>query len=402
MRGVFFRLYSVAFLLDGAAMLGFTVSPFFIFDHLGGGPLMSGTVGALQSAGYAVACMCVARWAVNPHTAMRRAMIGCIIYSLCFSLAPAFRSPVPYAALTIASIVGMALVWPALQAWFGAEPDPYVRARRLSGFQVAWSTGMAVGPVVGGPLYDLDYRLPYAVILGLGVIVLAIMASLPHEEAYHARRPKKPAAGSAAPPAAPIGLAHLRTAWLACGIANSITGATSYVFAKRVAELNDAGALTFLWNPVQGLGPATQFSLLIGCLSLARAATFGVMGRSAFWHGRFSVLLALQLATGIGLLVMGITHSLAVMLLCCLLTGINAGAAFYTGLSYSIEEPLHKNRRAAINEVAVGSGGFLGCLLFGLAGERFGTAWTFRMALPFILCAIALEAAAFRFWRRRA
>ena len=52
-----YRLCLAAFLLDAAVGIVITAMPFFAYDILGGAETMSGTIGAIASAAYAVACL---------------------------------------------------------------------------------------------------------------------------------------------------------------------------------------------------------------------------------------------------------------------------------------------------------------------------------------------------------
>ncbi len=394
------RIYLFAFLMDGALMVGFTPAPFYIFDHLGGGAAMSGAITAFQFGLYAVACLLSSRFLTRSEHSLRYALIGLTLYAVLFPASLLVRSPYFFGAMTVIRFGSMALAWPPTQPWMGGAPDPKRMKRSVAIYNISWTLGLALGALVGGPLYDYDYRLPFLVVFLLSAIGFALLATLPHERAYHAQ------AATSTPsliPAQPIARAYLYCSWIANLIACALLGSSRAVFAKRVEELVDQGALYLFTNAESGIPilaqiaeiirsrAATQFAWLIFATCTARAIAFLTLGHTRWWQGRYTFLLTFQILAAAAFWVMGSTHSLATMLLCYVMLGINGGIGYFASLHCSLSDPVHKQSRAAIHESMVGLGNFTGALAFGLLAMWFGTTWPFTYTPLLILTALLAQ-----------
>ncbi len=392
------RICLVGFLLDFAVMIGLTAMPFYVFNHLGGGAAMSGSFGAVQASAYAVTCILAAGLVSRTHNGLTLALMGMLVFTICFSTIPLSKSVLLCGGITVFSFVGMGLIWPALHSWVGAEPDPALRAKYMSWFNLSWSFGFAVSPLFAGPLYDLDYRLPFAVLFVLGMACVLILRTMPHEKTYFAEATPEMMDARAGHDRASE--AHLHAAWCATFAANALIGVTRCVYPKRVDDLVAAGQLQLFLEdiPAEFLrhAAATKFSWLAGALALSTAITFIVLGKTSFWRHRFQVLFALQALSAAAFWALGTTRSLAVMMCCFVIVGVTLGVAFFSSAYYSLANPEHKHRRASINEGAVGLGGFVGSILFGYAVQQWGVALPFRLTPLFIALAVALQWALLR------
>lgn len=395
-----YRVYLFAFLLDAALMVGFAPAPFYMFDHLGGGAAMSGTVTAFQFGLYAVACLVSSRLLAQSQNSLRYALIGLTMYAVLFPASLLVRSPYFFGAMTVAGFASLSLVWPATQSWIGGEPDPKRMKRSVAIYNISWTLGLALGALAGGPLYDYDYRLPFLVVFVLAAIGFGLLASLPHERAYHAQ----PATSSPSLiPAQPISRAYLYNSWIANLVGCALIGSSRAVFAKRVEELVDQGSLFLFSNAESGIPflaaiadiirskAATQFAWLVFAMCAARALAFLTLGSTRWWQGRFSFLVLFQILAAGAFWVMGSTHSLAVMGICYLVLGVNGGVGYFASLHCSLSDPAHKRSRAAVHESMVGLGNFTGGLAFGLFAMWFGTTWPFRYTPLFILAALLAQ-----------
>jgi predicted MFS family arabinose efflux permease len=130
--------------------------------------------------------------------------------------------------------------------------------------------------------------------------------------------------------------------------------------------------------------------------SLFTAITFLVLGRTSAWKHRFELMVGAQVAAALGLHVLGWTDSLLIMVICSIIGGANLGLGFFAATYYSLASARKKHGRLAINEAAVGFGGFLGSLAFGLLAERYGVAPPFVYSPLLIVAAIGLQYALLR------
>ncbi len=383
-------------------MSGTTALPFYLYDHLNEGPLASGTIGALQAACYAGTCLLSAGVLRRSKRFLPWALTGGTIFTLCYSIAPLFPATWFAAATTIGSMVGMALVWPAFQAYVGSEPASGLRHRRMALYNFSWSAGLAVGALLGGPLYDLHYLLPFAALFLMGVTAIGLLLSLPRE-AEHA-----PAESSEESRLAEGGRAqsiqtYLYAAWVANFVAFGALNVVRAVFPKRIDEVVASGSLTLFTAPVPaGWQAATVFSVMPFVLCLVSAVLMPWFGLRRFWRNRFWPVVLSQIATAGSLWVLGTTHSLALMVLSAMVIGVNSALCFIVSQHWSIADPALKHRRAAVHEGANGLGGFTWALGYGIAAQALGTSWPFQASIVWGVALVLLQLALIARGRRLA
>ena len=397
------RICYAAFLLDLSVMMGITAMPFLVRDRLGGNEAMSGTFGAAQGMAYAVICLVSTGFVSRSKNGLIWATVGLVAYTLLYGLMPMTTNPLVCGASFALSVGMLALVWPALHAWVGAEPDPSVRARLMGRLNVAWSSGFAIGPLFAGPLYDVDYRLPFVLMFGLAVIALILVRSLPHEdhhfepateELLHSRADHDRTSET-----------YLYVAWSGVVVASALATAARAVYAIPFADMVDSGQLRFLFEETPAgiltRGAATKFSWLSFAMALATMLAFLAMGRTTWWRHRLSVLFVFQTASAGAFWVLGSTRSFVIMAGCMMILGAAWGVAFFSSLYYSLADPKHKHRRAAINESVIGIGGFAGSLACGWLAARYTLSLPFHWAPVVVVLAMGIQALLLRHRLRR-
>lgn len=365
--------------------------PFFVFDYLFGGAMMTGLFAGVTAAGYASTSLVSSRFVARARNGLSWAMAGVIGFTIFMCAMPVFRMPWLCGALFAMSFMMTALVWPAFHSYVGAEHLLDKRARNMGVLNIGWSVGGAVGPFLAGPLYVLDYRLPFGLIFILAAAVAVILIIIPEERRYY---------GQAAAEVLQLRAAHdkaseafLLSAWCATFASHICVGATRSIFPKRLDDIIAAGELRLLFEaePLAFLNAAapTRFSWLAVAMGLATGLIFLFFGRSGWWHHRFSLLAGIQVLTAAAMWTLGYTHSLLIMLICFSIIGANLGVAFFSSGFYGMANPLHKHKRAAINEGVVGMGGLVGGIGFALVVEQAGIAAPFY-GMPLLMAIIIL------------
>lgn len=389
-------MYLAAFLLDFSVAIGLTAMPFFIYERLNGGVALSGAVGAVQMAVYALGCFLSAGFVSRAGNCLHLALLGVAVFALLFATLPWVSTSALCIVAASAPFLGLALAWPAMQAWLGQEPDPVARARHLAGFNIATAFGFTFSPLLAGPLYDADFRLPFIALAGLCVLVLGLIASLSRVDA-HPRAEQGEQDNAQDPGASQITVGLLYASWAATFTANGLFAAVRSVYPMRVKELATSGTLTVFgdFRPalLDTVGPATTYSWLAFLLSLATVVCFAILGRTHAWRGRLSLLIAGQLAAAAAFALLSHARSLAVMILCFAVVGANYGVCFFASLYYSLAHAQTRHKRAAINEGVLGAGGFAGGIGLGYAAESAGITDAFQWTPLFVLLAIAVQAA---------
>lgn len=399
------RHYLTAFLLDFAAAGGLTAVPLFVITQLGGGARMSGVIGGTQAVAYALVSLLIsAPFATHARSGRGWVMVGIPAFAVLFCLSPLIRNAYLYGAVSAVGVGCLALVWPAIWASIGAHSSPKVRARRIGYYNVSWSAGAVLGPLLVAPLYDVDYRLPFVCVFAVACSALLVE--------WMADRGDLPATAPSGPRSEMdvrsdrASDVYLYSAWCASFLVWLYVGAAQSVYVKHLEELIGAARLSVFLESSAGHVPALGFAALFACLtftmSLSRAAVFLFMGRFHFWQHRFSVSVALQVAAAGTFWVLSVTHSLAILTLCFAILGAASGGCFAASVNYSLANPLYRRRRAALNEATVGAGVFIGAMGFGLLAGRFGIIVPFRYAPLAVVPAVLCQYLLLRYGARRA
>lgn len=373
------RICLAAFILDAALMVMLTAMPFFIYDHLDGSVSIPGVIGATQSILYAVICISISGWMNRNNHSMKIAAFGAFYYCAGSAAAVLWPGIAGFGVMSIFAIMGMSIVWPSLHGWLGANPDPQLRARGMGRFNVSWSTGLAIGPLIGGFLYDFHPYAPFIALFCMGCACFALLWGMPQEENYYTTLADAPAPDWASH--AERSERFLMCAWIANGMAWALVGVTRLIFTKRVDELVKLGELRLFAEaapPAYLLENAASIYATIAFLLAAMSAVvFGLMGKTRHWQHRFRYLAGLQIGSAAAFCILGYTNSLAVMSLAFMVIGALSGAAFFSSSYYGMANYARRRQRASINEVFVGIGSFAGPMGVGLLAEFYGVRTTF-------------------------
>jgi MFS family permease len=393
-----------AFLLDFAVSCGLVATPFFAYEHFKAGPGVTGTVGAMQMALYAVGCLVSAQFMRGGHHGVGWAFGGVTTFALLYCLVPATGDQFTFGLVASVPFLGLALAWPAMQAWIGGEPNPEARARHLSGFNTATAFGFTLSPLVAGPLFDLDHRIPFAALAMLCTAVVALLLSLLVGTA-RSRDDGHNDDSDASQSSVSVDTGLLYASWCATLTANGLVTAVRSVYPMRIESLSSNRELTLVgsFRPswIESVGAATSFSWLAFLLSLGTVVCFMILGRTSSWQRRFELIVAGQVAAAVSFTLLGHARSLALQMICFVVVGANFGLCFFSSLHYSLAAATEKHRRAAINEGALGVGGFIGGVGVGYFAERSGVTHAFLWTPVAVCAAVCLQVLLLKRYRTR-
>ncbi len=386
------KVYGAAFFMDCAAIMGVTVTPFIIFNQLGGGATASGAVTAFQNVAFGGACLLMAPLLALSRRTLWWAFMAALAFAVLYPVACLFRTVALYGLFVVLAHGTLSLYWPALHSWLGGVPDLERRRRYMAGFNVAWTLGILAGPAIAGQLYAYGYRLPFLGILAGALVAAAFVARLPEEKRNDA------AEGDPSPfPQEPFHVTEtmIYPVWMANAFSGALIGACIAVFSKRLNDLVLDNALVFGWwgtSPLDaGLDAPRLFSYLVSLMALSRTAVFFLFGRTDRWKGRIGYLLALQALCGAAFWVLGTSERYIPMAGCFLLLGTLGGTSYFASQYYSTANYLRKHHRAALHEGTVALGSAFGAFGYGLLADRLGTTWPFRFTPVLAACIIVLE-----------
>ncbi len=395
-------MYAAAFLLDFSVAAALTAVPFLLAGRLGGGARLLGAVGALQMGLYSGGCLVSSLLIPRAGNTLAFALMAVGIFALLLFLTPFLDNTTACAAAACLPFLGLSLAWPAMQSWLGREPDAGERARHVGGFNTATALGFMASPLAAGPLYDFHFHAPFLLLFGCCITVIALLASLPSGTpeasgpACNTGSIDKNASYSLTP-----GL--LYASWLATFTANGLVSALRSLYPMQISALSESGNILLAFGLpcpfLDRFGPATLFSWMAFLLSFSTVACFILLGRTSGWKHRFSWTAASQMLAAFCVLLLGHTHSIAVMFLCFAVAGANYGLCFFASLYYSLACAPSAHRRAAVNEGALGAGGFAGAMGLGYAASATNLTTAFIWAPVAVLAAVALQYGLLRKYR---
>ena len=360
-------LYLISFLLDasfGAAALCIPL----LAMRLGGTYDDLGAIGAVAAFLYCVGAIVLGR--LSDRIGYRRSLIAAALASsLCVYSYPASTRVVHLICLVGVARFALSGFWPPMQAWLGSGKDRRELLRTLGGFNICWSLGVMVGPLIGGRLYAIDESWPFTLAAAAAGLVFVLLLLV---------RVKETAGSSRGYETAPVASARrfLRVAWVANFATFFATGAVRSLFPKLASDL--------------GILP-TPLGQLMALIGVAQLGTFFIVSRTERWQFRLAPLVATQCLGIAGLLALAAGSSPQVFMLSMLAQGVLAGVTFTSSLFYSLYAGGPGGRRAGPHEAILGSGFLFGPILGGLAAEHMGPRAPYVLSAAVILLAIAVE-----------
>lgn len=361
------RLALTAFCCDLALYLVMTALPFRILA-MGGASWQLGLIPALYAAPYALLALAAGRFS-DRSPRHRLIRLGATIAALGAAwLGLTQNATTLFLSIPILS-VGLALVWPSVQAAFSELARGQQLSRAVGLYNLSWSSGKGLGFLLGGLLMDgIGAGGVHALAAAsLGVAALAV----PKLE-----RPGRHVVESedGTTRNAKTQQAFRRSAWIANGAAFGL-GAT----------LNHHLPQLFVST---GFSPSF-FGLFLGLIFLTQTLSFALLSRSVAWHyARLPLGIALTVAAILALLLTRLDQAAAI-LACAPLLGAALGFCYQSSLYYSLHAPLDRGKQAGVHEASLGIASAAIPFLGGVVASHFELA-----SAPFGLAAAAVLIAA--------
>lgn len=325
---------------------------------------MLGTIGPLC---YTVACLFTGRMAdrFRPKWMM---LLGGVLYG-------AFYVAIVYAKgiWQIAVVVGLGgasigLFWPPLAAWIAEGRDRKALARALGGYNVAWCTGVLFGPLVGGVLFEADYRLPFWGSAAVAWLLMGFLLAI-----SGGQRDSTSAVQEVASEEEPVqDRRMLYAVWIANFASYFIVGAVRNLFPKLATEL--------------GIEPKT-LGVLMAVIPLAQLGTFVYFRKANGSHNRIERLMIAQVLAIGGMALILVSRGVWLFAMGFVLSGVLIGASYSLSLFHSLYGQVQKGANSGLNESIVGGGILVGPFVGGWAAGHFG------LKAPYVLCGTLLAVA---------
>jgi len=257
-----------------------------------------------------------------------------------------------YVLYTVAFVVGVAnaLYWPVIEAWVGEEVSGRDLVRDIGSYNIFFSMGLALGPLVsavlqywsGGTDAGGDLFAPILFGLGLAVAILLFIIlrpALTHDQLAELRRRQ------ALAPASPRSRRFLYAGWLANFVAWCGVGIVRFLLPALTDSLSlGESTLGILWGVFYGswtLGfvvwrswtgwPYRQAPLLLNQL-------IGAAGLGCLWLARDAVTLGVGLA----------------------LFGLGVTGPYVSSIFYGLDRYWDKGTKSGLHETVLAGGMLLG------------------------------------------
>jgi MFS family permease len=266
-------------------------------------------------------------------------------------------------ALAALNGLGMAIFWPAFQAWIAESQNGSGLARNIGSFNMSWTASHLIGPTLAGFLFALNPRSPFWLAGALCILLFLTMRASAYERTpqFH----KKIESLSPESEESRQGRNFLYAIWIANFASFFILGNARYQFPKLAREMT--------------MSPYV-IGLLMSCIGLAQFLGFFFLRGSERWHFNKFYLLGAQLLAAAGLLLIYSFSRQWVFALSFIMLGLCASLTYYSSLYYTVRLMKRKGKGTGLHESILGSGVVLGPLLGGIVAHTVG------LRAPYILC----------------
>jgi len=366
------------------AMLGLGLV-FYLREVQGASKSQIGAFYGLWFSGYAVGCL-----VVRPITDRFRPRYLLVVSCLCASVLP--LAILYGGSLFLTCVFGVvmgvsgSLFWPPLAGWLSSELEGADLGKVMSRFNLAWSTGAIIGPLLGGWLSERAAALPVysASVLSLltAVLIAGAAVALPR-----VRGDPYTAIGNGAPHAAVGRATRLRySAWVGVFTAYCVLGMLAAIFPVSAKE-------------DLGIGKSV-IGLLVFSQALCRTAGFGILGHTTFWHYRGSQMLLPQLGI-LGCLVAMIYAGRPLTIAPVLgLIGLLGSLSYFNSMFHGIAGSSNRAARSALHESLLGVGHISGAVLGGVLYQHYSVVAAYLTCAAIVVVGVAAQAV-ISIWAKR-
>ncbi len=355
----------VPFWMDLSASIFYLAAPLVVID-LGGNPIELGLIGTITASVHMLLANLAGR--LSDRFGRRRLMIaGPLIFGISCLLMTQMGKVMGVLGLAALNGLGMAIFWPAFQAWIAESPNGEGLARNIGSFNMSWTASHLIGPTLSGVLFALSPRLPFWVAAVLCILLFLVMRVSAVERAP---QPQKEIVSL--PPEseeANHGRTFLYAIWIGNFASFFIVGNARYQFPKLAWEM--------------AMSPYV-IGLLMSCIGLAQFLGFFFLRGGERWHFNKFYLLGAQLLAAVGLLLIYTFSQQWVFAAAFIMLGLCASLTYYSSLYYAVRLMKKKGKGTGLHESILGGGVVLGPLLGGVAAYSAG------LRAPYILCLIVL------------
>ncbi len=314
---------------------------FFASETLGAGPAQIGLLIASRFLLYVTGCM-VFRGLLSKYPPRYSILISCSLISLCLFWAFFIKSLVSAFILFGIAGIALALFWPPIMGWLSSDFEGKQLNKAMGLYNLCWSAGVIVSPLIAGWLGEKDPRLPIGVGAGLFLLNAAIvfgaimaLARISEDDQKADRSFAKPTDGK--------GSCFLRfPAWVGLFSCFALAGAIGNVF------------------PLSGQFDLNMSKQIIGVLFTARIASqtlaLGMMGRTSAWHFRPGLIFLSSIGFAALPIFMMRAETMAGLAPAFCVLGLFVAFNYSSSMFHAMTGSTNRTSRMAIHEALIASG----------------------------------------------
>ncbi|MBC7327595.1 MFS transporter [bacterium] len=360
MRHIFF--YLNAFLGDIAVGLNMICIPLLAIK-MQASPVVLGFTGFLSSLTYLTFSPIFGRLADRKNP-LYLTSLGCALFASS-ALFLVFFPSIPLILLIMGLVgLGTSMFWSPLEVWIARTTSDLRKS--IGYFNLSWCVGLSIGSLLGGYLFQKDWRFPLFSIAFSCLLIIFFLFFCPKVSPPQEVKEVNDEPNSGESKRNPF----ILIGWTANFVGWFTIGTLRYLFPKLAVELN--------------ISPFT-IGLLTFTMAIFQAISSYGVGFMVMFHYNLGFLLIVQFLMMLGFLIIILSSSIPLFFLSFTLLGICIGIAYFFSLFYSLESEEGKGHKSGIHESIVGAGGLLGPLLGGIVAQYS------NLRMPFTLCIFILS-----------
>lgn len=267
----------------------------------------------------------------------------------------------------------LSLYWPPVIAWVGELPGKRCILKSTRLFNISWSTGTIIGPLLAGILFQIYFRLPIVFSCLMVAVVLVLISLVPIRKE---KEQESFSEGNIPVEVNPLHEVYQYVSWIGLFAAFFTTGASVNLFPKLAVEL--------------GFSPRT-LGYLIMLMSLSRTAMFFLLGQGHNWQYRIFPLIFMQVLAAAGLLLIKYFSSPVLFAFGFLSIGVGAGMTYTSSIVYCLQSGKNTGAKGGIHEAILAAGFIIGSFICGIMAQKFGLRVPYLLCSMLIITAVVLE-----------
>jgi len=273
--------------------------------------------------------------------------------------------------------LSISLFWPPLMGWLSANIEGRILNGAIGRFNLCWSAGVIVGPMIAGRLSEQDpasaLRVGSWLFLLNGALILgAILAlsGLADDDAAHVKEQH-------AAPEEEHGTLLRYPAWLGLFVAFVAVGVLLTVVPLSASrELNIT---------------RTAVGAMFLARSLANSTTLGLLGRTSFWQFRGGQMFMGIVGFTVVIALLAVARSPLAVCVLLMFTGVFCAQSYTNSLFHGISGSVRRSFRMAVHESLIGAGVVVGALIGGLSYQYRGLQQTYTLTAAIMACAALIQ-----------